>query len=115
MITECIDCSMYDTVTLFLLCFLYLTIVSRDVTPDDTTVAILRELDAVYGTIFDFGAGDGKFLISAAAAGAKNAIGVEYAENIGHKLMFDEVVQRKERNHYLGLSVEWVGNYIEQV
>jgi hypothetical protein len=84
---------------------------------DDTTVVILRELDAVYGTIFYFGAGDGKFLISAAAAGAKKAIGVEHAENIGHKLIFDAVVQRIERNHYVGLSVEWqwVGNDIEQV
>ncbi len=80
-----------------------------------TTVAILRELDEVYGTILNFGAGDGNFLISAAAAGAKMAIGVEYAENIGHRLIFDAVVQRIERNHYLGLSVEWAGNDIEQV
>ncbi len=80
-----------------------------------TTVAILRELDAVYGTIFDFGADDGKFLISAAVASAKKAIGVEYAENIGRKLIFDAVVHRIERNHCLGLSVEWVGNDIEQV
>jgi predicted RNA methylase len=79
------------------------------------TVAILRELDAANGTTFDFGAGDCKFLISAAAAGAKKAIGVEYAENIGHKLIFDAVVQRIESNHYLCLSVEWVGNNIEQV
>ena len=46
------------------------------------------------GTIFDFGACDSKFLISAAAAGAEQAIGVEYAENIGHKLLFDAVVQQ---------------------
>jgi hypothetical protein len=80
-----------------------------------TTVEILRELDAVHGTIFYFSAGDGKFLISAAAGGAKKAIGDEYAENIGHKLIFVAVVQRIESNHYLGLSVEWVGNDIEQV
>jgi hypothetical protein len=69
----------------------------------------------VYVSIFYFGAGDGKFLISAAAAGVKKAIGVEYAENIEHKLIFDAVVQRIERNHYLGLSIKWVGNDIEQV
>jgi hypothetical protein len=42
-----------------------------------TTVAIPRELDAAYGTIFYFGAGDGKFVISAAAAGANRAIRVD--------------------------------------
>ncbi len=86
----------------------------RSVNPS-TTVAILRELDAAYGTIFYFGAGDGIFLISAAAAGAKKTIGVEYAEKLGHKLISDAVVQRIERNHYLCMSVERVGNDIEQV
>ncbi len=62
-----------------------------------TTVAIMRELDAAYETIFYFGTGDGKVLISASPAGAKKAVGVEYAENIGHKLIFDAVVQLKER------------------
>jgi predicted RNA methylase len=78
-----------------------------------STNAILCKLDAKDRTIFDFGAGDGKFLISAAAAGAEQAIGVEYADNIGHRLLFDAVVQRIECNPCL--PVEWVGNDIKQV
>jgi hypothetical protein len=66
-----------------------------------STSAILRKLDANDRNIVDFGAGDGKFLISAAAAGAEQVIGVEYAENIGHKLLFDAVVRRIGRNHNL--------------
>ncbi len=59
-----------------------------------STNALLRELDAKDETVFDFGAGDDKFLILAAAAGAKQAIGVEYANNIGHThWLFDAVVQ----------------------
>jgi hypothetical protein len=80
-----------------------------------STNTLLRESGANDETIFDFGAGDGKFLISAAAIGAKQRIGVEYADNIGHKLLFDAVVQRIERSHNLSLSIEWVGNDIEQV
>ncbi len=54
--------------------------------------AILHELDAKNRTILDFGAGDGKFLICAAVAGANPAIGIEFGENIGHKLLFGAVV-----------------------
>ncbi len=79
-----------------------------------STNGLLREF-AKDETIFDFGAGNGKFLISAAAVGSKQAIGVGYANIIGRKLLFDAVVQRIERIHNLSLSVEWVGNDIEQV
>ncbi len=44
--------------------------------------AILHELDAKNRTILDFGAGDGKFLICAAVAGANHAIEIEFFENI---------------------------------
>ncbi len=77
--------------------------------------AILHELDAKNRTILDFGAGDGKFLICASVAGANHAIGIEFAENIGHKLLFDAVVHCILRRYSFRPSVEWIGLNIDQV
>jgi hypothetical protein len=57
----------------------------------------------------DLGAGDGKFLISAIAAGANQAIRIEFAENKGHKLLFDALVQRLQNKYSICLPVEWIG------
>jgi hypothetical protein len=77
--------------------------------------AILHELDAKNRTILDFGAGDGKFLICASVAGANHAIGIEFAENIGHKLLFDAVVHCILRRYSFRPSVQWIGLNIDQV
>jgi hypothetical protein len=77
--------------------------------------AILHELDAKNRTILDFGAGDGKFLICASVAGANHAIGIEFAENIGHKLLLDAVVHCILRRYSFRPSVQWIGLNIDQV
>jgi predicted RNA methylase len=77
--------------------------------------AILHELDAKNRTILDFGAGDGKFLICAAVAGANHTIGIEFGENIGPKLLFDAVVHSILRRYSLRPSVQWIGMNIDQV
>ena len=76
-----------------------------------STIAILQELGV---DVFDFGAGDGKFLVAAAASGRK-ATGVELPENTGHKMLFEAVVKRINRKYGVQLRVQWIGNNIDAV
>jgi hypothetical protein len=77
--------------------------------------AILHELDSKNRTVLDHGAGDGKFLICAAVVGAQQAIGIEFAENIGHQLLFDAIVHGILRRYSFRPSVQWIGLNIDQV
>ena len=80
-----------------------------------STITILHELGAEDRIVFDFGAGDAKFLICAAVSGAKRAIGVEFPENVGHQLLFDAVVQRISQLYGILLPVTWIGMDIDEV
>jgi hypothetical protein len=51
----------------------------------------------------------------ASVAGANHAIGIEFAENIGHKLLFDAVVHCILRRYSFRPSVQWIGLNIDQV
>ena len=76
-----------------------------------STIAILQQLGV---DVFDFGAGDGKFLVAAAASGRK-ATGVELPENTGHKILFEAAVKRINRKYGVQLRVQWIGMDIDAV
>ena len=76
---------------------------------------ILNELEADGKIVFDFGAGEGRFLIAAICSGARNAIGVEFPENTGYKLVLDAVVYRIALTHNIVLEPCWIGQNIDEV
>jgi hypothetical protein len=55
---------------------------------------MLHALDINGREIVDFGAGDGRVLFAAMAAGASRAVGFELHENKAHKFVFDAVCKR---------------------
>jgi hypothetical protein len=76
---------------------------------------ILNELEADGKIVFDFGAGEGRFLIAAICSGARKAIGVEFPENTGYKLVLDAVVYRIALTHNIVLEPCWIGQNIDEV
>ncbi len=64
--------------------------------------------------IFDFGAGEGRFLLAASASGAHKAFGVEFPQNLGYKYLFHAMCKIiKQRS--LSLSVKWIGQDIDML
>jgi len=58
-----------------------------------STKLILDSLRVNGGVVCDLGAADGKFMICAFLAGARQVLGVEFAENIGYKMVLEAVVR----------------------
>ena len=54
-----------------------------------STKLILDSLRVKGGVVCDLGAADGKFMICAFLAGARRVLGVEFAENIGYKMVLE--------------------------
>ena len=76
---------------------------------------ILNQLEADGNVVLDFGAGEGRFLVAAICAGARAAVGVEFPENTGYKLVLDAVVYRIALKYNIILEPHWIGQDIDEV
>ena len=68
--------------------------------------------------VVDFGAGDGRMLLAAIAAGASKAIGYELPGNASRKYLFDAVQKRLKEEFPEGFpwdNAEWIGRSIDEV
>ena len=79
---------------------------------------IFRHLGVDRKMVVDFGAGDGRMLLAAIAAGASEAIGYELPGNASRKYLFDAVQKRLKENFpegFLWDKAEWIGRSIDEV
>ena len=75
---------------------------------------ILRALFVKGNELVDFGAGSGRVLFSAVAAGASRAYGYELPVNEGMKCVFDAVMTSNQA-HDRVVDVEWIGKDISDL
>ena len=80
-----------------------------------STKLILDSLRVNGGVVCDLGAADGKFMICAFLAGARQVLGVEFAENIGYKVVLEAVVRRMKQEYGIEFNLDWIGSAIEDV
>jgi hypothetical protein len=80
-----------------------------------STKLILDSLRVNGGVVCDLGAADGKFMICAFLAGARQVLGVEFAENIGYKMVLEAVVRRMKQEYGIEFNLDWIGSAIEDV
>jgi hypothetical protein len=80
-----------------------------------STKLILDSLRVKGGVVCDLGAADGKFMICAFLAGARRVLGVEFAENIGYKMVLEAVVRRLKQEYGIEFNLDWIGSAIEDV
>ncbi len=45
-------------------------------------------------------------------AGAQRVFGVEFAENIGYKMVLEAVVRRMKKEYGIELNLDWIGSAI---
>ncbi len=48
-------------------------------------------------------------------AGAQRVVGVEFAENIGHKMVLAAVVEKLEQEYNIEFNLDWIGCDISDV
>ena len=80
-----------------------------------STKLILDSLRVNGGVVCDLGAADGKFMICAFLAGARQVLGVEFAENIGYQMVLEAVVRRMKQEYGIEFNLDWIGSAIEDV
>ena len=80
-----------------------------------STNALLRCLHAYDQKVFDMGAAQGIFMLCAGAAGAREVLGIEFAENIGQKLVFDAIINRLMDTYNVALPLERHAGDIDEV
>jgi hypothetical protein len=54
-------------------------------------------------------------MICAFLAGARQVLGVEFAENIGYKMVLEAVVRRMKQEYGIEFNLDWIGSAIEDV
>jgi hypothetical protein len=80
-----------------------------------STKAILQCLYVDDSVVYDMGAAQGIFMLCAAAAGARGVLGIEFAENVGHKLVFDAIINRLMDAYNVALPLERHTGDIDEV
>jgi hypothetical protein len=80
-----------------------------------STKLVLDILGVNGKVVCDIGAADGKFMVCTFLAGADQVIGVEFAENVGYKMILDAVVRRMKREYDIEINLNWIGSAIEEV
>ena len=80
-----------------------------------STKLILDILQVDGKVVCDIGAADGKWMVCAALAGARQVVGVEFAQNVGYKMVLEAVVKRMKQEHDIEFNLDWIGSAIEDV
>eukprot|EP00291_Cryptomonas_curvata_P018472 CAMPEP_0172157906 /NCGR_PEP_ID=MMETSP1050-20130122/4069_1 /TAXON_ID=233186 /ORGANISM="Cryptomonas curvata, Strain CCAP979/52" /LENGTH=202 /DNA_ID=CAMNT_0012827223 /DNA_START=11 /DNA_END=616 /DNA_ORIENTATION=- len=78
-----------------------------------STKLILDSLRVNGKVVCDIGAADGKFMVCSSLAGARQVVGVEFAENLGYKMVLEAVVQRMKLEYDIEFNLDWIGSAIE--
>lgn len=85
-------------------------------TVNGVSTKLIMDLLRVKGNVVcDVGAADGKFMVCAWLAGAQRVFGVEFAENIGYKMVLAAVVEKLKQEYNIEFNLDWIGGDIADV
>jgi hypothetical protein len=80
-----------------------------------STKLILDLLQVKRNFVCDVEEADGKFMICAWLAGSHRVFGVEYAENIGYKMVLAAVVEKLKQEYDIEFNLDGIGSNIEDI
>jgi len=85
-------------------------------TVNGVSTKLIMDLLRVKGNVVcDVGAADGKFMVCAWLTGAQRVFGVEFAENIGYKMVLAAVVEKLKQEYNIEFNLDWIGGDIADV